>query len=1104
MKSLIANVLQRIGGNHALQERISLIGASEYFDPDWYLWRYPDVLRSGVDPLFHFSKHGDGEGRLPGPQFDSRAYAESWPDSAQSGMGPLEHFLRIGQTRGRPAPPIPAEELHRARLGKELLASGLFEAEWYRAYYPDLRDAEIDVFDHYLDYGAKEERRPGRQFSPLLYRIEYANEMAPDESCIEHYLLKGRAAGAKIFGESDYAAWIRLFDTLADEDLALIRADCASGGLPAIAVFHVLDAQACDDIEAIVTAHRGQLLTSQSTAFVFTRDIDEAVRTQTGAVLASLPNVLILSDSGGGASLPPTTAAYILIMHGAVRLAPHALYVFARAAKDESPEFAYSDHDLISDQGERAEPRFKPVFSPQYLKERFYTGPCVLARQSRVTPAKLAEIVDDLRKGRADALTEALLAPERRAVAHLPYPIYSLPIGARDLTRARSFAPRFDPALLPSVSIVILTRDRISLLRACIDSIQAKSTYPREKVQLVIVDNGSTTDEAANYFEELRSLPNVVVISDGADFNFARLCNFGARRATGDVLILLNNDTEVIDPGWIERLASPCLEADVGVVGAKLLYPDGAIQHAGCNVGVSGVAAHRLVGVRLEEAASTDVTRELSSVTGAALAVRRDVYQSVGGLDETLRVAFNDTTFCLNLLERGYRNLYIAEPLLVHHESKSRGYDTTDARRRWFFREAIYTRQSYSRAIRNDPYYSCNLSLQRTDDLAFPPRRTPPWRRSTAGRKKTVMFLSQVHAFGHGVPLVLKMQAERLVKDGFAVIVAGPEARNEFDYEGCRRIVAATPEIAAIVAVRENVDAIVVHTPPFYSVTRYLGERPLVYFVDHGEPCPDLFADRAAREDVNNEKRFCAALARRVFAISDTIRNQSLQPKVVVLRNANSHMPAWSDEWRERRETIREEMGWQNQFVILNCCRFTEGERRYKGLDSYTSVREELWFEHPDTQGRIVFALAGRAEEKDVTEMTEYGLSVFANVTDKSLHELYAAADLYMNFSKWEGYNLGIAQALAMGLPVVASDIEAHREFPIFVTNSIRVATEEVHRQYLDFSRLSASRSPQVWDWATPTMELSRLIRADLSEGQLAEAAESAEAAPSRLRSREG
>ena len=713
--------------------------------------------------------------------------------------------------------------------------------------------------------------------------------------------------------------------------MALIRADCGFGDLPTIALIHVLDAQACKDVAAIITAHRGQLFPPQCTVFAFTHGVDEADRMQVRDLLARLPNALVSTDAAIGEGTPLTTAAYILILHGAVRLTPHALYLFARAAKDTSPTFVYSDHDLRSNEGERSDPQFKPIFSPQYLKERFYVGPCVLASQSRVTSATLAGIVDNLRRDRADELTEALLAAKRQMVQHIAYPIYSLPIGASDLTRAKSYAPLLDPASLPNVSIVILTRDRISLLRACIDSIQTKSTYPREKVQLVVVDNGSTTDEAVSYFEELGSLPDIMVVSDDADFNFARLCNFGARLATGDVLILLNNDTEVIDPSWIERLASPCLQADVGVVGAKLLYPDGTIEHAGCNVGVSGLAAHRLVGVKAKDAAKTDFTRELSAVTGAALAVRRDVYESVGGLDETLRVAFNDTTFCLALLQRGYRNIYVAEPLLVHHESKSRGYYTTDAQNRLCIHEAIYSRQANPSVFRHDPYYSPNLSLERTDELAFPPRRTSPWRRAVEGRKLTVMFLSQVHALGHGVALVLKMQAEQLAKDGFDVIVAGPRARNEFEYEGCRRIDVETPQMAAISAVLENVDAIVVHTPPFFSLTRYLGDRPLVYYIDHGEPDPDFFVDRAAREDVNIEKRFCAALAHRVFAISETILNQSLQPGVVVLRNANSHMPAWSDKWRERREKICDEIGWQNKFVVLNCCRFTEHERRYKG-----------------------------------------------------------------------------------------------------------------------------------------------------------------------------
>ncbi len=1064
------------GKERRFAELRRLFEESGLFNARWYLLDNPDVARAGMEPMSHFVKHGDAEGRAPGPEFNSAVYAASWPDISGSNMGPLEHFLRVGRTAGRPAPAFSAEFLRLANLRLEISESGLFDPGWYREHYSDLRDPSIDVLTHLAFFGVKEGRDPGPNFSNKFYSLAYIDHLGTNESPLEHYLLKGRSNGLRLPAGTRYELWLDLFDRVDADDRDLIRQRATEPDFPALTIVHVLDSAACREAACIIGALSEQISDRWTAVILFAADVAEADRATVAAAAEATGDARIkvagdLPDDPEG--------EYVLLAHGPVRLLPHATFVFADLALSRAPAFAYADHDHWTTDARRQSPSFKPAFSPELLRNRFYVGPCVLMNVTSERRELLRRIVDDLRANACDELSNALLAAPRDAVAHAPYVVCSVANDANDLARRPRPQSPAAQAESPTVSIIIATRDRIELLRDCIDSIERNTRYPRDRLEIVVVDNGSVTTEAMRYFSELRGRAGYRVVADDGDFNFARLYNFGARQSRGDILVLLNNDMVVIEPGWIELIAAQCLVPDVGAVGAKLLYPDGTIQHGGCAVGVSGVAAHRLLGVKADSVADTDVTRELAAITGALLGIRRELYESIGGLDETLRVAFNDIKLCLMCLERGLRNIYIAQPLLYHFESKSRGFDRTRKQIDLQQREAIYTRRQYARAFQHDPYYSPNLSIEKIDDFASPPRRPKPWRRPDGSRPPRVMFLSWAYAVGNGVPLVLQMQARHMLNEGFDVIVAGPRGGNEYDFKGCRRIHAPTPHIAAGIAVREDVDCVIVHTPPFFSITRYLGSWPLVYFFDHGEPNPEFFPDRQEREIANWEKRFCTPLATRVFAISRAIEQQSLHPDITVLRNGNSHMAKWTAHTQGMRCAKREALDWDDKFVVLSVCRFTRAERSYKGVDKLVELKEELWFSHPETRGKVVFALVGKANEEDIVEMESAGLSVFANVSDLMMIELYAASDLYVSFSKWEGYNLGIGQALAMGLPVVASDIEAHREFPIVTTNSISVAGEKLYEHFAA-PRDESRRSATTFDWDEPVGKLVDILRSDL------------------------
>jgi GT2 family glycosyltransferase len=230
----------------------------------------------------------------------------------------------------------------------------------------------------------------------------------------------------------------------------------------------------------------------------------------------------------------------------------------------------------------------------------------------------------------------------------------------------------------------------------------------------------------------LAALPGLRVIRDTRPFNFSALNNAAAKVAAGDVLVLLNNDTEVITADWLGRLVSIALQPDVGAVGAKLLFPDDSLQHGGVILGLGGLAAHAHEGLPRSSpgyVGRAALQQDVSAVTAACLAVRRELFQQVGGFDEReLTIAYNDVDFCLKLRSLGLRNVWTPFVELYHRESATRGHDTTPEKQRRFEAEKAVIRRKWQAWLDRDPAYNPNLTDSRSDfSLAWPPRAWKPW-----------------------------------------------------------------------------------------------------------------------------------------------------------------------------------------------------------------------------------------------------------------------------------------------------------------------------------------------------------------------------------------
>ena len=1092
-----------------LADQVDLLHDSSLVDAIWYRQTYPDLRNTPIDVARHYLEYGASEGRNPSSLFHTSYYLYQNPDVAASGMNPLVHYLLYGAQEARsplpprshtesrlatpsllPAAPIAPPEPNvvlpdensetdpASELRRQIDESGLFDASWYLKMNGDVARTNSDPLDHFINFGSAECRSPGPNFDARWYIEEYPDVCSSGMSPLVHYLLVGCERGYQPSG-SAYERWCTRFDTLTDDDRQLILINSARNILPNLLIIAYFDCATSRSPRNEVAAISGQLYKNWRAILIFERGYDQREVDSAREWAKSDSRFRVVSGQEGLGDLPRySSETCIVLLPAGIIMREHALYMLATAATSPEIRVVYSDEDMLDGRGRRTQPVFKPRYSPELARTTHYLGPVVLIRGVEQSGEHVAV---DLLNGLTtfETLLGCILPDAHaRSVSHIPSVLYHDTTAPRlRWTRCAGMPVVDEP--LATFSILIPTRDRRELLEPCISSIEQRTDYPRSKLEIIVIDNGSTDPATVEYLDSLAQEGRARIIRDDGEFNFSRLNNVAAAVASHRVLLFVNNDTIVDDPLWLQRIVAYVVQKDVGTVGGKLLYPDRTIQHGGVILGIQGVAGHDLVGLQERDPnARLDVTREVSAVTGACLAVRREIFERIGGFDTTLAVAFNDTLFCLEAMKAGYRNIYISDALLIHFESKSRGYDLDPERVALFQREARYARQRHNEIFKDDPYYNPNLCLQRPNELAFPPRRTKPWRQGARDLTRLrVLMLSSTTEIGHGVAVVIDQQAAYLAAAGHEVYIGGPKGKSEFQFAGCRRIYLEEPAAAAAFAVEHGIDCVVAHTPPFFSVARWLGEWPPTLFLDYGEPPPDHFPDRDTRRSVAAEKQLCFSMASKVCAISDSVRAEGTEERALVIPLANSHLAIWSENMRPRRNAARRLRGWEESVVILNVCRFGPGERHYKGIDKYREIMREFRFARPELAARTIFVLCGKADREDVDAMREFGLEVFANVTDAELIELYLAADIYANFSRWEGYNLGIGQALAMGLPVIASEISAHRAFPIFTSNDTLPIVGQLS-QYVEYAARhpSAERRPIVVDWHDCMVRFEREI----------------------------
>lgn len=552
-----------------------------------------------------------------------------------------------------------------------------------------------------------------------------------------------RASAASL----QYWEWLLRFDALSPPERQRLKARgqaLARTGPRYLLLINLVDVTQSEMLRQLRDSIAEQAYSAFDLVFVIRH------KQQRGLLQAHFSGIVVLQENELPGYLDATRWPWVMLLRADSLLAPFALYWFAHELHN-APDagMMYADHDHIDEQGERCDPYFKPDWSLEHARSSGFVGP--------VFALRMEVLVDYFKQYQPlDAYGVMLFAGRQLAdyqIRHIPGLLHHQPLAAAKMGMLnRTLEQHLEdcdvdakvtrdqhgwmhiryacPKPAPLVSIIVPTRNRLELIRPCIESLLAKTHY--QPFEIIIVDNHSDDAATLRYLETCAEHPQIRVLRYPWAFNYSAINNFAVEQANGAVICLLNNDTEVISSGWLTEMVGRLFQPQVGVVGAKLYFSDGRVQHAGDTVGPGGCASHlhgELMGEQGGYMERAHQAQEFSAVTAACLLTHRQLFQKLGGLDaDNLVVAFNDVDYCLRVRENGYKVVFTPYAKLYHHESVSRGKDESPKKKRRAKQEADYMRKRWRKEMLHDPFYNPNLSYVRPDfSLSHAPRVERPW-----------------------------------------------------------------------------------------------------------------------------------------------------------------------------------------------------------------------------------------------------------------------------------------------------------------------------------------------------------------------------------------
>ena len=739
--------------SHGLSEQID---PHPYFDSRWYLDEYPEARGTGLCPLAHFLEHAESGQVNPNAYFDVQWYRDSYPEVVKNKLDPVLHYALFGVKERRDPGPY-------------------FSTDWYLWKYADVSALAMNPLLHYLRIGAAEGRDPGPFFDSHWYGQKYPEAAITGMPSLLHFLRIGRRQGNLPYNSKEisrgnrYAAWSEIFFGLQEEDRSLMRQHIAGfSSQPLISFVMPVYNPEPDFLVAAIESVRAQLYPHWELCIADDASTDERIIEILHRYQKEDSRIkVVLREENGHISRASNSALtlaqgeFIALLDNDDEVTEDALFWVVEALqRHPDAGMLYSDEDKIDARGLRQDPYFKSDWDP-YL----FWGHNLITHLGVYRKA-LLDAIGGFRVGYEGSQDYDLAARvverlEAKQIIHIPRVLYHWRISAGSTAAGVSEKPYARVAALkainehlgrlsiparvetdpnkgsvqqvffdesgksPLVSILIPTRNSADLVRTCVESIVKKTSYA--SYEIILIDNGSDEEASLSYFQDLAHQGTVRLLRDERPFNYSRLNNQAVEAAKGEVVVLLNNDTEVIAPHWLQNMVQLALLPEVGAVGAKLFYGNGSIQHAGVLLGIAGGAAHAYMefpGDAVGHCNLALLLRGYSALTGACLAVRKSLYLEVTGLDEQhLPVGYNDVDFCLKLRSRGYRNVWTPQALLYHHESLSRGMEDTPEKKARFWNELSLLKKRWPNAWYHDPAYNPKLTFSKVDyDRSMQPR----------------------------------------------------------------------------------------------------------------------------------------------------------------------------------------------------------------------------------------------------------------------------------------------------------------------------------------------------------------------------------------------
>ncbi|MFG1399661.1 glycosyltransferase family 2 protein [Roseixanthobacter pseudopolyaromaticivorans] len=759
-RGVLGRLIRRFGGGE-LEANCRLLLDSGLFDRNFYTRQYPLPDSLLVEPVVDYLLRGGFEGCRPNPVFDSEFYFATYPDVRNAGMNPLWHYISYGEAEGR-------------------IPSASFSPYAYREEHPELEPWQSPLADYLARHANQERDRSGLKGAVgaiwdagmnQLRSYRYARmaktkipalraglaaldgrylSFRPGRGGVQEVLPAARTGTYEWRGQPSgytYIAPRRPADL--DARIARFRST------PRFSIVVPLYNTPLDVFRRMVASVEAQWYPHWELILVDDRSPREEVRQALAALKDPRVVIKTLSENQGIAGATNEAIAlaggdFLVFLDHDDELTEDCLYELAACIDRDDPDFIYSDEDKIATNGTLVEPFFKPDWSPDTLMSLMYTCHVSCVRRSlalkvgplrseydgsqdwdfvlrvtentrkishipkvlyhwRIIPGSAAAEFDAKPEALAAAVRLRLDAMQRRGVSGACEPVEGLQAYMR---------VRYDVIDTPRVSIIIPSKNNWAVLRQCLRSIQEKSVY--KNVELVVVDNGSSEADTLAYLDSLAGEDGVRVVRHDFPFNFSELCNVGVRASSGEILLFLNDDTEVVTPDWLDRMVGYAQQSHIGAVGAKLLYPKSQrVQHAGV-IYIADGPSHAFLGANAKDPcyyARNMLDANWLAVTGACLMVERSKFETVGGFDEAFPVAYNDVDLCFRLVEAGLFNVVCPAAELLHYESMSRGIDHVSAEKMARLR-ADKRRLDVAHPLffMRDPFFSPNLH---PNDLTF-------------------------------------------------------------------------------------------------------------------------------------------------------------------------------------------------------------------------------------------------------------------------------------------------------------------------------------------------------------------------------------------------